>query len=279
MQKISAIDIFHRGDNARAAVWSRKIKVWLKENYPRVKIGGEKVASVIVLGGDGTILEAAQTFKKTNPLILGLNLGEVGFLASAREPKDFLRAVGQLLKRDYTIARRMMISASVARNGNEVFRTDALNEVCVQSPLGMVKIEVDIEKHPLQFIRGTGVLIATATGSTAYNLSAHGPIIAPEIECLIITEMLDHNIPTPSIVVRKDKEITLTVLDFRQRGILSISKTGEMVDVLLIADGETIFPLQKNDRIIFHKSPHVIKFIELEHNYFFKSLEEKFGFK
>lgn len=279
MQKISTIDIFHRGDNARATAWSKRIEAWLKKNYPKIKVGGRNPSSVIVLGGDGTILEAARVFRRIKPLILGLNLGDIGFLASAREPKNFLAAIRHLLEGNYAVVRRMMVSASVVRRGKEVFKTDSLNEIAVQSLLGIVKIEVDIEGHPLQFLRGTGILATTATGSTAYNLSAHGPILMPEIECLILTEILDHNIPTPSIVVKKDTKIMLTVLDFRKRGILSISKTKEPVDVLLIADGETIFSLQKDDKIILHKSPHTIKFVELERNYFFKSLEEKFGFR
>ncbi len=279
MKKVSTLDIFHRPDNVRAIAWSRKIKAWLKKNHPKVKIGGDKVSSIVVLGGDGTILEAARTSRKINPLILGLNLGEIGFLASAREPKNFIKAVRQLLHGDYSVARRMMISASVLRNGKEAFSTDSLNEVSVQSLLGIVKIGVSIENHPLQFIRGTGMLVSTATGSTAYNLSAHGPIVMPEIECLILTEILDHNIPTPSIVVKEDMKIVLTVLDFRKRGILSIPETGETVDVLLIADGETVFALQSKDRIVLRRSLHAIKLVELERNYFFKSLEEKFGFK
>jgi NAD+ kinase len=279
MAKISKVEIFHRADNIRATAWSKKIKAWINRNYPKVRIGSDRPSGVIVLGGDGTILEAARIFRKTSPLVLGLNLGDVGFLASARASKDFLPAVGKFLRGEYGVAKRMMIKASVVRNGNKVFSTDSLNEVSVQSLLGIVRIEVDIEKHPLQFIRGTGILIATATGSTAYNLSAHGPIVVPEIECMILTEIMDHNIPTPSIVVKKDQRIRLAVLGFRERGILSISGTREAVDVLLIADGETIFPLKKNDEVILERSPHAIKFAELERNYFFKSLGEKFGFK
>ncbi|MCL4405569.1 NAD(+)/NADH kinase [Patescibacteria group bacterium] len=279
MRRISAVDLYSRKDNAKAAAWSKKIEAWLKKNYPKVKVGGKTAAGVIVLGGDGTIIEASRIFRHKNPLILGLNTGEVGFLASAREPKNFLRATRQFLDGKYSVVNRMMVNSAVIRNGREVFKTDSLNEVAVQSLLGIVKLEVDIEKYPLQFIRGSGVLVATATGSTAYNLSAHGPIVMPEIDCLIVTELLDHNIPTPSVVVKKDNKVTLKVIDFRERGTLSIHKTGQEVDVLLIADGETVFPLRKGDKIVLKRSAHAIKFAELEHNYFFKSLEEKFGFK
>ena len=143
----------------------------------------------------------------------------------------------------------------------------------------MVELEVTVQGYPIQYVHGTGVLIATATGSTAYNLSAHGPIVMPDIECLIITELLDHNIPTPSVVIKPDQEIVIRVLDFRKQGNLSLAKTNEKIDVVLSADGNHLFPLEPGDKIFIHRSPNLVKFAEFEKNYFFKSLQEKFAFK
>ena len=121
--------------------------------------------------------------------------------------------------------------------------------------------------------------MATATGSTAQNLSAHGPIVMPSIECLILTELFDHNIPTPSIVIDQDKSVTLKILNFRKRGVLTIKKTGKPADVLLVSGDSTIFPLNKGDVIKIRRSHRLVKFAELEKNYFFKSLQEKFAFR
>lgn len=225
------------------------------------------------------MLEAARKYQKIGAVILGLNLGHVGFLASVRKAQDFLPALTKFFKGQYKITERLMIAAEVKRRGRIVFATEALNEIVIKNLLGMVELQTKVAGHPVQEVRGTGVLIATATGSTAYNLSAHGPIIMPDIKCLIITELLDHSIPTPSVVVKYHHPIKVKVRHFRKSGLISLSKTKQKIDVLLIADGETVFPLEKGDEIAIQSSPRLIKFAELEKHYFFKSLQEKFGFK
>src|SRR3989338_8435043 len=182
--------IFYHDSNKRAVLWSEKIKKSVKKL--RLKESLTKPDVVIVLGGDGTILEAARKYQKSSSIILGLNLGTVGFLASVREEKNFLKALEKFFKGGYNIIERMMIVAEVKRKGKIIFSGDALNEVVVKNPLCVMELEAKVEDHPVQYIRGTGIMVATATGSTAYNLSAHGPIVMPDIKCLIITEILDN---------------------------------------------------------------------------------------
>jgi len=277
--KIKTVSIFHLPENDRAILWDKKIRRWLEKNYPRIKISAQKPDAVIVLGGDGTILEAARKYETQKPIIVGLNLGHVGFLASVREQKNFLKGLASLFEGRYRVTERMMLSASVMRKGKAIFNTNSLNDIVIQSILGILEMEVGVEKQPIQYIRGTGVLVATATGSTAYNLSAHGPIVMPDIKCFIVTELMDHNIPTPSIVIKRDREIYIKILHFRKRGILSLSKTGQPVDVILISDSGKVFPLEEGDEILVRQSPRLIRFAEFEKNYFFRSLQEKFGFK
>lgn len=277
--QIKTFNIFYHPSNERAGLWSKRIAGLLKRKSPKIKQDNKKPELVIALGGDGTILEAARRYRKVNPIILGLNLGMVGFLASAREEKNFLTSLSRFLKGKYRIVERMMIIAEVKRKNKTVFLSEALNEIVVKNPLGVVELQAKVEGHPVQYIRGTGILISTATGSTAYNLSAHGPIVMPDIKCLIITELLDHSIPTPSVVVKYHNKVSIKVVNFKKRGILSLSRTKQKVDVLMSADGESIFPLEAGDEVVIQSSPHLIRFAELEKNYFFKSLEEKFGFK
>lgn len=262
-----------------ALAWEKKITQWLKKKYPKVKMSDKNAKVIIVLGGDGAILEAARKHQKYGSIILGLNLGQVGFLASIREQNNFISGLDKFFKGKYWIAKRMMIQANVIRVGKVVFMANALNEVVVQNLLGMVDLEVLLDGDPAQYIRGTGVLVSTATGSTAYNLSAHGPLLMPDMEGFIITELLDHNIPSPSIVVKKDKKIQIKVSSFRERGLLSIAQTGERADVVLMADGASIFALKEKDIINVTSSTKLVSFVELEKNYFFKSLQEKFAFK
>lgn len=269
-----------RSDNSKAKGWRAKIKEWIEESHPGIKVTQKTPKAWLVLGGDGTILEAARKYHEQHPhpLVFGLNLGTVGFLASVREPKDFMYALGKFFEGKYTVKERLMLQIEVVRKGRSVFTAYALNDIVVQNPLGMVELEVAIEGYPFQTVRGTGVLVASATGSTAYNLSAHGPILMPEIKAMIVTELLDHSIPTPSLVVKYHNKITLTVKNFRERGILSITKTKKPVDVLAMADSEEMFALRQGDEITISKSPHLVNFAEIEKSYFFKSLHEKFSF-
>lgn len=273
--------------NERALSWAVKIDSFIKKKFPRCKKNEKKPEVVIVLGGDGTILEAGRKYHELGSVILGLNLGNIGFLASVRDEKDFLKSLETFFQDKSGLIERMMLSAQVKRKNKIVFKTEALNEVVIKNLLGLVELEANIAGHPVQHIRGSGLLVATATGSTAYNLSAHGPIVMPDIKCFIVTELLDHSIPSPSLVVKYSNTINISVVSYRERGLISLSKTlrldsgqaGKKIDVLLVADGESIFPLEEKDEVIITSSPHLIKFAELEKNYFFKSLQEKFGFK
>src|SRR3989338_11204425 len=276
---LKRVSIYFRNDSPRSVLWGKKTEKWIKTNYPKVLLSAKKPQVVIVAGGDGTLLEAVQKFKNPNPVIFGLNTGHVGFLASVRNKKDFFGALRKLFKGDYRVAKKMMIRAEVRRKGKKILEMNALNEVSIQNPLGMVELEVAIDGHSFKYIHGTGVMVATATGSTAYNFSAHGPIIMPDIKCMVLTEIIDHNIPTPSIVIKRDREVELKIISFRKDGLLTIATTNEPADVVIAADGGKIFSLEQNDVIKIRRAPRLVTFAEIEPNYFFKSLQEKFAFK
>ncbi|HBM45376.1 MAG: putative inorganic polyphosphate/ATP-NAD kinase [Parcubacteria group bacterium GW2011_GWF2_38_76] len=287
-QQIKKMSIFLRDDNEKAIEWKEKIEKWFKDNYPEVIIVpvpkdlqncGLVPHVVIVLGGDGTIIEMAQKDNGCGVLIMGLNLGHVGFMASVREPKDFLDGLRKLMSGEYRVDDRMKIKAEIIRDGKKFAEIGAINEVVVQSLLGMVELKIEIDGHPLQYIRGSGAMVSTASGSTAYNLSAHGPIVMPDINCFIVSELFDHNIPTPSVVIKEDKTVTIKVENFRESGRFTLSKTGEAADVVVLADGTEAISLENGDEIVMKKSDDFVKFVEIEPNYFFNSLKEKFAFK
>lgn len=282
------VAFYYRSKNTEALLWEKKIQRWIKKRCPQIifpasnelpRIKRNAPNLLIVLGGDGTILEAAQKFQCWNPLILGMNLGHVGFLASIREKKNFLEGLSKIFRKKYRAIPRMLIKGEVLRKGKKIFSTYALNDIAVHSLLGIVDIDVYVDGHLLQFIHGTGVMISTATGSTAFNLSAHGPIVTPDIKCLIITELMDHNIPTPSLVIKRNRIIALKIEDFRKKEQFILKETGETADVVLSADTGKVVVLERGDRVIIKKSENLIRFAELEKNYFFKSLQEKFAFK
>jgi len=276
--QILKVGFFYRGGNKGALEWADKIKKHIKNKRLLASFSNKKPDILIVLGGDGTILEAAKRYHhESNPVIFGLNLGNVGYLASVRNPKDFLNSITQFFKGKFGLSERMMLNAEVLRNNKKVFNAEILNEIVAQSVLGMVDLEVAVSGTSIRKIRGSGVMVATATGSTAYNLSAHGPIVMPNIKCLIVTEIMDHDVPVPSIVIKHNEEVTIKVRSFRRKGILSISRNREKTDVVLIADGSKIFTLKEGDIIKIKSSSHLIKLAEVEKNYFFKSLKSNFS--
>lgn len=278
MKQFSRAHIYARPDNRRARTWVPKIEAWLKRHRITLSKAPGRGDLLIVLGGDGTILEATKKFYELDPLIMGLNLGSVGFLASVREPGHFLHALDRVARNSFAISEKIMLEGEVARRGKSIAKLRAINEIIVENPLSMVCINVRIKGHSVQKIRGTGALVATPTGSTAYSLSTHGPILTPDMRSLIVSEILDHNIPTPSMVLDADTVITFHIDDFREHQKLSLTATGEAFDVIAISDGDTIVPLKKNDHVLIHQSKRPVRFVELEQNYFFKSLEEKFSF-
>jgi NAD+ kinase len=286
--RFSRIGFFFRPDFPGARVWERRIAAWVRRHSPGSvvlppnaipKNRREAPSVLVVLGGDGTILEASQKFQKWNPLVFGLNLGRVGFLASIREPRDFFSGLRRLFAGEYRTVPRMMVKASLIRRGKTIYTVHNLNDVLVQSLFSLVKIKVCVDDHPVQQVHGSGVLVSTATGSTAYNLSAHGPIVMPDIRCLIVTELMDHNLPTPSLIIKRDRAVSLQIQDFRKRDEFLVRRSNERADVILTADTANIIPLQKNDTVVIRKSPRLIRFAELDRNYFFRSLEEKLAFR
>lgn len=289
------LTFFYRKDSRDAQVWIAKLEAHITKRHSKIIVCGkrpsdERVSTeaerpnvrphfVVALGGDGTILEAARIYGKQGAVIVGLNLGHVGFLASARHSREFVKTIDALASGAYTVSERMMVTGTVYRKNKVVYQTDSLNEIVAQGLSGMIKLTVSIDGHPLQYIHGNGVMVATPTGSTAYNLSAHGPIVTPDIKCFILTELLDHHIPTPSIVVKRTKTIQIDITEIRARGILSMAATGEPVDAILTSDDMNFFPLREGDRIKIGRSRRLIRFAEFTPDYFYKSLEEKFAFR
>lgn len=271
--------IFFDERNPKAKSWAKKISGWIKKNQKKIKESSKDPDLLIILGGDGTILKGARQFEKYSPKILALNLGRVGFLASVRENNKFLRYIKKFFDGDFILESRNILEVGVQRNGKEICHDIAVNEVAIQNPLGMVELTVKIEGHPVQSIRGTGVLVSTPTGSTAFNLSAHGPIVMPSLECVILTELLDHNLPTPSLVIPKNKKIFITINDFREHKLLSVSSTGEAADVVISSDSKSPTPLKKNDLVVVSEHPHPIKLVSFDEHYFLKSIQDKFSFK
>jgi NAD+ kinase len=201
---------------------------------------------VMVLGGDGTLLRAAELARPAHAPLLGVNLGHVGFLAEA-EPEDLTDVVARVVAREYTVAERMTIDVTVRRNGTVACETWALNEASVEKLARerMIEVVTEVDGRPLSRWAGDGVVCATPTGSTAYAFSAGGPIVWPEVEALVMVPISAHALFAGPMVVSPRSVLAVEVL-----GVSGVaSDLGETVAGVLWCDGRRNIDLPPGARV------------------------------
>lgn len=277
MKEIKTYSIFSDKYNDRCPDWEEKIHKWIKMNHPKVTKNTKSPDLLITLGGDGTIMDGMRNYIKKTPIHLGLNLGTLGFLASVEEEGEFLTGLERVFSGDYIESKRMALEVSVFRKGKTAAKGFSISDVVLQNLLRMSKVEVFLNNESVQNIHGMGVLISTGSGSTAYNLSAGGPIMPSDMKAFIVNKLFDHNIPTPPILVRKNNVIRCHIKDFRVFETLSLTETGEPVDMLCMLDGKILTNLLPGDHVIIKRRHRLLTIAELEKNYFFKKCNQKFN--
>ncbi len=180
---------------------------------PATPGAAEDAEMVIVLGGDGTLLRAAEMARLARTPLLGVNLGHVGFLAEA-ESDDLPDAVERVLSRRYAVERRMTVDVTVRQNGTILAKTWALNEATVEKVARerMIEVVIEIDGRPLSRWGCDGVVCATPTGSTAYAYSAGGPVVWPEVEALLLVPISAHTLFAGPLVVSPDSVLAVEVI-------------------------------------------------------------------
>lgn len=175
----------------------------------------------VVFGGDGTILRAAELCRGSDTPVLGVNLGHVGFMAEA-DVEDVHEVVRRVIARSWTVEERLTIDVRVTVSGDVVAETWALNEASVEkaSRERMVDLVVEIDGRPVSRWGGDGVVCATPTGSTAYNFSAGGPIVWPEVHALLIAPISAHALFARPLVVSPDSTLALEVVGAQSSAVL-----------------------------------------------------------
>jgi NAD+ kinase len=169
---------------------------------------------VIVLGGDGSLLRAAELARPAGTPLIGVNLGHVGFLAEA-EPDGLTETVDRLLAGDYRVDERMTLDVVARENGTEIARTWALNEVTVEKAARerVVEVIIEVDGRPLSRWGCDGVVCATPTGSTAYAFSAGGPVVWPEVEALLMVPIAAHALFARPLVVSPDSVLAVELVN------------------------------------------------------------------
>jgi len=217
---------------------------------------------VVVFGGDGTILRAAELAAPNTPL-LGVNLGHVGFLAEA-EPEDVQFVVDCLIQRRWEVEERTRLRVSVHRDGQVVDGTWAVNEVSVEKAARerMIEVLVEVDGRPLSRWGCDGVVCATPTGSTAYAFSAGGPVVWPEVEALLVVPLSAHALFARPLVVSPSSTISLDMAPGSQ--------------AVLWADGRRTIDVRAGDRLVVCADPDPVRFARLAPAPFTDRLVAKF---
>ncbi|MEG6510906.1 NAD(+)/NADH kinase [Desulforamulus ruminis] len=218
---------------------------------------------IMVWGGDGTLLNCARQTASSGTPIFGVNLGRLGFLTEIDMP-DLTEKMQALIAGQYTVEERMMLEAVVMREGQRVDCSVGLNDAVVAkgSFSRMVRLNIRVNEELVGGFAADGVIVASPTGSTAYSLSAGGPIISPDVHVLLITPICPHSLSNRPIVISPDSEVEIEVLPC-------------VGDVRLTMDGQYGFSLQNHDRVLIKKAPVKARFVKIKKTSFYSVLREK----
>jgi len=251
----------------------RKIDVFVDEEtracidlpapaLPRESLS-ERIALLIVLGGDGTLLSAARALGSQSIPILAVNLGGLGFLTSVTL-EEMYPVLEQVIAGKHTTSERMMLDAEIMRRGHASERQRALNDaVATKAALArMLEFDVYVDRNHVGRYRADGIIVATPTGSTAYSLAAGGPIIDPQLDAFVITPICPHMLTNRPLVIPHSATIEL---DF--------GPADEPVYITL--DGQMGFQLEPKDRVIVTKSASRVTLVRPPHKTYFEVLRSK----
>ena len=226
---------------------------------PLEEVSGIEIA--IVLGGDGTILRAAELVRNFPIPILGINLGNVGFLAEVSQPK-LTEIIAAIKERHFHGEPRLVLRFDIYRQEEVVDSGWALNEISIErTGSQMVELFVQIDGRPLSRWGCDAVICATPTGSTAYAFSAGGPVLWPEVNALVLLPLAAHALFSRPMVVSPDSTIAIDI---------------ESEEGLLLADGRRKFPLLQHDRIVITKDSQRVHLAHIEDALFTDRLVAKF---
>jgi NAD+ kinase len=226
----------------------------------------DEIDLLVTLGGDGTMLRGARLVDAQRAPVLGINLGHLGFLTSTRVD-EIDDAVGRLFAGEYWIDERMTLEASVIReDGGEAESFFALNDAVIHKGglARIVRLGVDVEPEGVELgtYNADGIILATPTGSTAYSLSAGGPIVVPSVDCIVATPICPHSLVVRPIVLNAT-------------AVVSVRAIGPAEGLILTVDGQDGAELHTGDRVVVRRGPNSVKLLRFHDENFFSTMRTK----
>ncbi len=219
---------------------------------------------LVVFGGDGTILQVARAALESEAFILGVNLGNKGFMADLE--RDQLEEVVKAANGDIKLSQRMMLRVKLIRNGEEIYAETGLNDAIISGVIRNISIHAMSNGRTVLNYTGDGLVIATPTGSTAYSMSAGGPLVEPCAENILLTPVNPYTLSARAMVLNPEREITVHMEKVTGRGVLSV-------------DGGEIVHLQDGDVLRVHRSAYTTLLARVGDKTFFDRVYEKLGEK
>ncbi|TMQ50620.1 MAG: NAD(+)/NADH kinase [Candidatus Eisenbacteria bacterium] len=222
---------------------------------------------LVTLGGDGTAITGARALAGARGVLLPVNLGGLGFLTVA-ESRELDLAVRKALASEWPVVRRRMLSAVVRRRGRTLRHAVAMNDAVVKGAGGYAAIHVRMAAmgHDLGHLVADGLIAATAAGSTAYSLSAGGPVLAPDVEAMVVTPVCAHSLGSRSLVLAPGTELVLKVL-------------GSFDRVFLLLDGQESVDLHAGDEVVVRLDRVAVNLVQNPDRPFARSLQAKLGWQ
>jgi NAD+ kinase len=224
---------------------------------------GEGADLIIVLGGDGTLLNVSRHGKRKEVPILGVNLGGLGFLTET-SVEELPATLAKVLKGDFGISKRIMLDVSVKREGDSIFSITLLNDAVITKDAlaRIIDIETYVNDEYLTTYKADGLILSTPTGSTGYSLAAGGPLLYPSLSNIIVTPICPHMLTNRPIILPENVEVRAQLKSKEEKVVLTI-------------DGQVGFPLQYDDEVTIKKSSHTVNLIKSSSRGYFEILRTK----
>jgi NAD+ kinase len=282
-RSVEKIGIIGKRNNRQAVAMARDLVQWLREREVQVFVEQEMAAVVgdvpswpegeisdamdilVVLGGDGTLLSVIRRAGEYEIPILGVNLGDLGFLTEITQ-EELFPVLDNVLQGKFQTHERVALRASVVRGSREVGVFRVLNDAVINKGAlaRIISLKTTINGEYVATFRADGLILSTPTGSTAYSLSAGGPIVYPSVKTIVITPICPHTLTNRPIIV-PDNVIVKTTLE------------SESEEVFLTLDGQAGFPMKRGDTVEIRKAPGRVLLIESPYKGYFEVLRTKLG--